>query len=180
MTDTQIVKNWTSESGNEGNYPGKSKTTEQTCSVVLAGAQGLEPWAYGFGDDADKSASGELPFEVNISTIQKEIAAKSAKSYQKTKQIGNFRNKPTVFWVYGLLSWNRRLKNYTTKHQLYQLSTKKEMTFLLVWNKIFSFLLRESYIFLTTAEVPFCGTQGRRHPALFYEAFASFFFALYR
>ena len=63
----------------------------------LAGALGLEPRAYGFGDDADKSASGELPFEVNISTIQKEIAAISAKSYQKTKQIGNFRNKPTVF-----------------------------------------------------------------------------------
>ena len=150
----------------------------QKWTSQMAGAQGLEPWAYGFGDDADKSASGELPFEVNISTIQKEIAATSATSYQKTKQIGNFRNKPTVFWVYGLLSWNRRLKNYTTKHQLYQLSTKKEMTFLLVWNKIFSFLLRESYIFLTTAEVPFCGTQGRRHPALFYEAFASFFFAL--
>ena len=30
-------------------------------------------------------------------------------------------------------------------------------------------------IFLTTVEVPLCGTQERRHHALFYEAFASFF-----
>ena len=36
-------------------------------------------------------------------------------------------------------------------------------------------LLPDTNIFLTTAEVPLCGTQGRRHPALFYEAFASFF-----
>ena len=63
----------------------------------MAGALGLEPRAYGFGDEADKSASGGTTFEVNISTIQKQIAAAFAKTDQKTKQIGNFRNKPTVF-----------------------------------------------------------------------------------
>ena len=52
---------------------------------LLAGAQGLEPWAYGFGDDADKSASGGTTFEVNISTIQKQIAA----AIVKTDQIQN-------------------------------------------------------------------------------------------
>ena len=36
----------------------------------LAGALGLEPRAYGFGDEADKSASGGTTFEVLISTIQ--------------------------------------------------------------------------------------------------------------
>ena len=36
-------------------------------------------------------------------------------------------------------------------------------------------LLPDTNIFLTTAEVPFCGTQGRRHLTLLYEAFASFF-----
>ena len=41
-------------------------------------------------------------------------------------------------------------------------------------------LLPDTNIFLTTAEVPLCGAPGRRHPALFYEAFASFFFALLR
>ena len=63
----------------------------------MAGALGLEPRAYGFGDEADKSASGGTTFEVYFSTIQKEIAAAFAKTDQKTKQIGNFRNKPTVF-----------------------------------------------------------------------------------
>ena len=55
---------------------------------LLAGALGLEPRAYGFGDDADKSASGELSFEVNISTIQKEISATSAKLYQIRNKLG--------------------------------------------------------------------------------------------
>ena len=41
----------------------------------MAGAQGLEPWAYGFGDEADKSASRGTTFEVNISTFQKQITA---------------------------------------------------------------------------------------------------------
>ena len=36
-------------------------------------------------------------------------------------------------------------------------------------------LLPDTNIFLTTAEVPFCGTQGRRHLTLLYEAFASCF-----
>ena len=45
----------------------------------MAGAQGLEPWAYGFGDEADKSASGGISFEVNISTFQKQIAAEITK-----------------------------------------------------------------------------------------------------
>ena len=40
-------------------------------AVLLAGALGLEPRAYGFGDEADKSASGGTTFEVNISTFQK-------------------------------------------------------------------------------------------------------------
>ena len=54
----------------------------------MAGALGLEPRAYGFGDDADKSASGELPFEVIFSTIQKQIAATFAKPYQKRNKLG--------------------------------------------------------------------------------------------
>ena len=73
-------------------------------SLFLAGAQGLEPWAYGFGDDADKSASGELPFEVIISTIQKKIAATSAKSYQKQNKLGTSKtslrsSESTICWV---------------------------------------------------------------------------------
>ena len=51
----------------------------------MAGALGLEPRAYGFGDEADKSASGGTTFEVNISTIQKQIAA----AFAKTNQILN-------------------------------------------------------------------------------------------
>ena len=78
----------------------------------LAGALGLEPRAYGFGDEADKSASGGTSFEVNISTFQKQIAAAITKTDSKIKQIGNFINKPTVFWVYGLLCRNRRLRKY--------------------------------------------------------------------
>ena len=46
----------------------------------LAGALGLEPRAYGFGDEADKSASGGTSFEVNISTFQKQIAAAFTKT----------------------------------------------------------------------------------------------------
>ena len=69
------------------------------CRSFLAGAQGLEPWAYGFGDDADKSPSGEISFEDNISTFQKIIAAVFKKTDSKIKQIGNFRNKPTVFYA---------------------------------------------------------------------------------
>jgi len=54
----------------------------------LAGALGLEPRAYGFGDEADKSASGGTTFEVNISTIQKQIAAAFAKTDQKRNKLG--------------------------------------------------------------------------------------------
>ena len=78
----------------------------------MAGALGLEPRAYGFGDEADKSASGGTTFEVYFSTIQKQIAAAFTKTDSKIKQIGNFINKPTVFWVYGLLCRNRRLRKY--------------------------------------------------------------------
>ena len=54
----------------------KREFTSKTCKFpILAGALGLEPRAYGFGDEADKSASGGTTFEVNISTIQKQIAA---------------------------------------------------------------------------------------------------------
>ena len=48
----------------------------------MAGALGLEPRAYGFGDDADKSASGGTTFEVNNSTIQKRIAVAIVKTDQ--------------------------------------------------------------------------------------------------
>ena len=78
----------------------------------MAGALGLEPRAYGFGDEADKSASGGTSFEVNISTFQKRIAAAITKTDSKIKQIGNFINKPTVFWDYGLICRNRRLRKY--------------------------------------------------------------------
>ena len=54
----------------------------------LAGALGLEPRAYGFGDEADKSASGGTTFEVCFSTIQKEIAAAFAKTDQKRNKLG--------------------------------------------------------------------------------------------
>ena len=36
------------------------KSDSECCRTFLAGALGLEPRAYGFGDEADKSASGEL------------------------------------------------------------------------------------------------------------------------
>ena len=36
------------------------KSDSRSCRTFLAGALGLEPSAYGFGDEADKSASGEL------------------------------------------------------------------------------------------------------------------------
>ena len=54
----------------------------------MAGALGLEPRAYGFGDDADKSASGGTTFEVNVSTIQKQIATAFAKTDQKRNKLG--------------------------------------------------------------------------------------------
>ena len=54
----------------------------------MAGALGLEPRAYGFGDEADKSASGGTTFEVLISTIQKQIAAAFAKTDQKRNKLG--------------------------------------------------------------------------------------------
>ena len=73
------------------------KSNTRKCWTSLAGALGLEPRAYGFGDEADKSASGGTSFEVNISTFQKRIAAAITKTDSKIKQIGNFRNKPTVF-----------------------------------------------------------------------------------
>ena len=60
-----------------------SKKTTPKGVVFLAGALGLEPRAYGFGDDADKSASGGTTSDVNISTIQKQIAAVFAKTDQK-------------------------------------------------------------------------------------------------
>ena len=50
----------------------------------MAGAQGLEPWAYGFGDEADKSASGGTIFEVLISTIQEQTAAVFLKTESKS------------------------------------------------------------------------------------------------
>jgi len=65
--------------------PKAEKAECKRTQLFLAGALGLEPRAYGFGDDADKSASGGLPFEVNISTIQKQIAA----AISKTNQILN-------------------------------------------------------------------------------------------
>ena len=52
-----------------------NKVSLALSSLFLAGAQGLEPWAYGFGDEADKSASGGTTFEVLISTIQEQTAA---------------------------------------------------------------------------------------------------------
>ena len=54
----------------------------------VAGALGLEPRAYGFGDEADKSASVGTTFEVNISTIQKQIAAAFEKTDQKRNKLG--------------------------------------------------------------------------------------------
>ena len=54
----------------------------------MAGALGLEPRAYGFGDEADKSASGGTTFEVNISTIQKQIAAVIHKIRSKRNKLG--------------------------------------------------------------------------------------------
>ena len=63
----------------------------------MEGALGLEPRAYGFGDDADKSASGELPFEVLISILQKLNTTKSVKNKQKTP------NQEFLNQAYGLL-----------------------------------------------------------------------------
>ena len=63
----------------------------------LAGAQGLEPWAYGFGDEADKSASGGNYFWSEYFNNPKANRRRIHKIQSKTKQIGNFRNKPTVF-----------------------------------------------------------------------------------
>ena len=56
--------------------------------VFLAGALGLEPRAYGFGDEADKSASGGTTLEVYFSIIQKQIAAAFAKIDQKRNKLG--------------------------------------------------------------------------------------------
>ena len=56
--------------------------------VFLAGALGLEPRAYGFGDDAGKPASGGTTFEVLISTIQEQITAAFAKTDQKRNKLG--------------------------------------------------------------------------------------------
>lgn len=38
--------------------------------AFFTGAQRIELWAYGFGDDADKSALGGITVEVNIDTNQ--------------------------------------------------------------------------------------------------------------
>jgi len=73
------------------------KSVDRSRRTFLAGALGLEPRAYGFGDEADKSASGGLPFEVNFSTIQKQIAAAFA------KPIKNETNREFQQQAYGLL-----------------------------------------------------------------------------
>ena len=99
-------------SSNSSENKRKQSVIVRFTDCFLAGALGLEPRAYGFGDEADKSASGGTSFEVNISTFQKQIAAAITKIDSKIKQIGNFINKPTVFWVYGLLCRNRRLRKY--------------------------------------------------------------------
>ena len=64
------------------------KSNTEWCWTFLAGALGLEPRAYGFGDEADKSASGGTTFEVLISTIQEQIAAAFTKSDQKQNKLG--------------------------------------------------------------------------------------------
>ena len=56
--------------------------------IHMAGALGLEPRAYGFGDKADKSASGGTTLEVYFSIIQKQIAAAFAKIDQKRNKLG--------------------------------------------------------------------------------------------
>ena len=64
------------------------KSNSKSCWTFLAGALGLEPRAYGFGDDADKSASGGTTFEVNNSTIQKRIAVAIVKTDQILNILG--------------------------------------------------------------------------------------------
>ena len=73
-------------------------------AVLLAGALGLEPRAYGFGDEADKSASGGTAFEVLISTIQEQTAAVFQKSNQNHNKSGISEvllctSKPTVLFA---------------------------------------------------------------------------------
>ena len=63
----------------------------------MAGALGLEPRAYGFGDDADKSASGGTTFEVNISTIQNKSPPHS-QNHSKNETNREFQQQ-----AYGLL-----------------------------------------------------------------------------
>ena len=61
--------------------------TTDVVRYFLAGALGLEPKAYGFGDDADKSASKRFPFEVDFLTLQNETSTNSHANLLKTNQI---------------------------------------------------------------------------------------------
>ena len=94
--------------------------TTKVVGCFLAGALGLEPRAYGFGDDAGKPASGGLLLKCIFQQSKSKSPPHSQNPIKKTKQIGNFRNKPTIFWGYGLICRNRRLRNYIIYHLLTQ------------------------------------------------------------